>query len=248
MNANNTQTLSGITPAQSHEVHYVENTSRAETFLQKKFDLVIEKMNQDAREWNAKNPDKDPRPMQDPVEVNLITTRMSSKFYPFLLVLPSTVLKDRNYKNNRNELDIFNPQHSERSANMKDPLYKVIEPFLYDDNERNAFFSQTMQHELKISSRSAAKLKGNTRLKVYSFDKGRVNYVAVILDPLRLFKNMATLVSGDTPFVIYIDKVEQVKGGNYRYHFSKCHKTGKGKNKKNVDFANQILQAMTDRR
>lgn len=248
MNANN-ETLSGITPAESNRILYIENTTKVETFLQKKFDLVIEQMNRVTQEWNDTHPDSEQRPLQEAVEITLSTTRMSSKFYPFLLIMPSSVLKERAGKQQKNELSIFNPQHSERAANMKKPLYEIIKPFMYDENDKEAFFTPTLQHELKISSRISGSIKANCRLKIHSFDKGRANYVAVLLDPIRLLHNMATFVNNSAPFIIQVDQVEQVKGGNFRYHFYQVFTTNRGKKKKGNDIIyQQIARSVTGRR
>lgn len=250
MNANNlSQTISGIVPVESDQQSFHVSTAKAEAFLQKKFTSMIARMNQAIKQYNDEHPDEEPQPYEEDIEVNLITTRMSSKFYPFLLVLPSSVLKDKNRaKKMKNELDIFNPNHTEHSANMKDPLYQIIKSFMYDDRDRDAFFSPTVQHELKISSRTAGNIKANCRLKLHSFDKGRATYVTVLLDPLRLFYNMTTPVGGiKKPYRIEITKVEQIKGGNFGYQFNQIFKTKNGKNKKNTDIERQILQIVTGR-
>ena len=248
MSANTEQTLSGITPVENTDIPFSETTGKVEAFLQKKFDLVIQAANKAIKEHNDQNPD-DQQPYIEDVEVNLITTRMSSKFFPFILALPDSVLENKGGKGKKDELDIFNPQHTEYAARMKAPLFKVIKPYMYDNNDKEAFFTPLLQHELKISSRTAGTMKSYCRLRVNSFDKGRVNYVMVLLDPIRIFHNMASLVGGDkAPYFINIDKVEQIKGGTYRYHFHKTYKMGgKNKNKKDIDIERQILQRVSSR-
>lgn len=242
------QTLSGIQPAETNKVPFIESTARVEQFLQKKFDGIIEMMNNEITEWNNAHPDEDQKELQEAVEVNLITMRMSSKFYPFLLILPASVLKDRSNRRIKDELEIFNPQHTERSAKVKDPLYEIIAPFMYDNRDKESFFTPTLQHELKISSRTSSTMKINCRPKVHSFDKGRTNYVMVFLDPLRLFHNMATPLNGSKfPFRISIERVEQIKGSNYKYYFERVLKTGKNKGKKDSNFEHQVVQAINRR-
>lgn len=95
------KTLSGLRPTERREEPFEPTTNEAEAFLQKKFDAVIKQVNREIRKYNEDHPDEDDLPFQDEVEVNLITNRMSSKFYPFVLVLPSPVLKDGNKKRER---------------------------------------------------------------------------------------------------------------------------------------------------
>lgn len=243
----NMKTISGIAPTERREIPYDVTTNEAEAFLQKKFDAIVKQMNREIRKYNEDHPDEDDYPLEDDVEVNLITNRMSSKFYPFVLVLPSSVLKDGSKKRGKNELDIFNPQHSEQNANMKKPMYDIIQPFLYDDNDKKSFFSTNFQHALKISSRTAGSLKANCRPKIHYFDKDRVSYVVVLLDPLRLFHNMLTLVDDKTPYDIMIDNVEQLKAGNFKYHISRVAKSKNKKNKKGLNFDKAIMQKINGR-
>lgn len=238
------KTISGIRPEEKREIPYGITTNEAEAFLQKKFDAIVKQMNMETQKYNDSHPDEDDLPLQDDIEVNLITTRMSSKFYPFVLVLPSSVLKDNSRKRGKDELDIFNPQHSEQNANLKKPLYNIIQPFLYDDNDKKSFFSTNFQHALKISSRTAGSLKANCRPRIHHFDKDRVSYVIVFLDPLRLFHNMLTILDDKTPYDVMIDRVEQLKGGNFCYKVSRAVKSKNKKNKKGINFEKLITQTV----
>ena len=241
------KTLSGLRPTERREEPFEPTTNEAEAFLQKKFDAIVKQMNREIRKYNEDHPDEDNVSLQEDIEVNLITNRMSSKFYPFVLVLPSSVLKDGSKKRGKNELDIFNPQHSEQNANIKDPLYAVIKPFLYDDNDKKSFFSTNFQHALKISSRTAGSLKAYCRPKIHRFDKDRVSYVVILLDPLRLFHNMLERPDDKTPFDVMIDRVEQLKGGNFKYYTSRVIKSKNKKNKKGINFEKVITQKINGR-
>lgn len=243
------RTVSGLVPERRKAEPYNITTMKAEAFLQKKFDAIIQIMNKEIRKHNQEHPDEKPIPYQDPVEVNLITTRMSQKFYPFVLMLPSSVLENKNQYEEGDELDIFNPQHSEKNARIKEPLYKIIQPFFYDDNDRKAFYSQNFQHTLKISHSTADALKVNCRLRIHHFAKESVTYVAVLLDPLRLFHNMLTSTDDNTPFSVFIDRVDQMKGGDFRYSVLRSPKdrNNKKRHKGGLDIEKAIVRRINGR-
>lgn len=219
------KTRAGLVPVET-EVPFAITTENAEDYLQKKFDFAVNEM---------RNPKRDGmKPVQqEDVKITLISTKCSSKFYPMMLLMPLNVLKNKQDKKNSNELDMFNPTNSEKSANMKKPFYDVIMPYLFNKDDESAFFSNTVRQNLKISLKTSHTLKANRLPKIQKFDKGRAEYIVCLIDPIRLFHDMLSDVSGNAGtnnFTAEISNVNQIKNGVCKYDVYRIARKSKSRN------------------
>jgi hypothetical protein len=162
----------------------------------------------------------------------LFSTKCSKKFIPFMLLMPLSVLKGKKDRKDTDELDMFNPGNSDKVAQMKDSLWKLISAYTYDKKDENAFFSNVWRQSLGINYRMSHTLKANRLPKIQKFNKGQNEYVVCWIDPLRLFHDMLTDTEHkDASFRCIINSTDQIKGGNFKYE---VYRSINGK-KKNSD-------------
>ena len=210
------KTRAGVVPAQN-DIPFEITTKDAETFLQKKVDGLINLMNQKGRN-------------HDDVKVMLLSAKCSKKFIPFMLLLPTSVIKGS--KNNRNEYEpsIFTPEDDDRSVKLEDEIYKLVKCYCFTPNEVESFFSATWRQALNISLKTAHSLKATSKPTVQKFNDGKSKFVVCFIDPVRVFKDMLTDVRRpDERFGIEIGEKYHIQNGNYKY------KVYRGTNKKNKE-------------
>lgn len=218
------KTKSGAVPVQT-EVPFSFSTDDVQSYLQKKFNNVTDVMKK-----NGIN--------QGDVNILVTTLRCSKKFMPFLLVLPLNTLEGKQNRHD-NELDIFNPDSSERSEKLKQPFYNLVGAYTYNKKDGDAFFSPEWRRALGISVKISHMLKSTRTPKIQKVNKGKNQYVVVLIDPIRIFHDMLENVEDATEkFKVQIDHVEQIKAGNYRYEIKRV----RGKNKKNKNYDEAIIE------
>lgn len=200
----NVKTRAGLVPVET-EMPYSITTEEAEEFLQQKFDAIVSAMQKKGEH-------------QEDVKIMLFTTKCSKKFMPFMVLLPLSVLKGKKERKNDYELDLFNPESSEKIAKLKDPFYQLIGSFIYNKNDESSFFSNAWRQALGVSLKTSHMLKANRTPKIQKFNKGASEYVVCMLDPVRLFHDMLTDVNNkDAKFGVEIAHTECIKSTNFRY-------------------------------
>lgn len=258
--AQNLETRAGLVPA-VNEIPFSVTTEMAEEFLQKQLDIIVEGMNKDIRRRKQKKNKNNNKPKlelnisgindddeyedeyeenlryQDDVNIILVTTRMSKKFLPFYIFLPTNVLI-RSGKKIENEASIFSPDNEDKTASLKNEFYHWIRPLLYPRKEIESFFIPTFRNEMDLTLKKCHEIKQNSVPRIQRFNRGETEYVAAILDPIRVFHQMLESTNEKDNFRVMIDSshIEKIRGGNYRYDISrvKC----KNKNKKNRNASN----------
>lgn len=203
------KTKSGLTPVEN-EIPFTITTEQAEAFLQKQFDGAVALCNQ-----------KDDEHRQGEVRIMLLTVKCSKKFAPFMLLLPTNVLMGKKERKNDQELDIFNPGSSDKIAKLKSPFFNLVGSYMYDKNDERCFFSNSWRQALGVSLKTSQMLKNNRIPKIQRFNKGQNEYVACMIDPLRLFHAMLASVDDNddkiNKFGVEIASTEQIKSGNWKY-------------------------------
>lgn len=200
------KTKAGLVPVEN-EIPYSITTEQAEEFLQKQIDGIVATMNRSGE-----------GPGQGDVKIMLLTIKCSKKFAPFMLLLPTNILIGKKDKKNEAELDMFNPECSDKIAKLKKPFFDLVGAYMYNKNDEKCFFSNNWRQALGVSLKTSQMLKNNRIPKVQKFNKGQNEYVACIIDPLRLFHYMLRDVNdNEAKFGVEIASSEQIKSGNWKY-------------------------------
>lgn len=227
------KTRSGLVPVEN-ELPFNITTTDAEEFLQGKIDQMIAAINKNGGH-------------QDDVKIMLFSSKCSRKFVPFMILLPTLVLKGKDKKKrDSSELTIFNPENTEKQAILKNEFYVLLQCFMYDKNDEKSFFSNTARSSLGITLKTSHTLKANRIPKVQKLNKGNTEYVTCLIDPIRLFHDMLTDVNDrDTKFDVEVGDVEAIKNGNFKYEVYRV--LSKKKNRNDRSLAERLAMEVNQR-
>lgn len=210
-------TRAGLVPNE-RELPYSITTSDVESYLQSKIDVV------NANEGSN-------------ITVRVYTTEVSRSFLPFVVVLPLDVIADGSEKksnSNVSSLFVDNNDDSKR-VDLKESIYSIFSPFIYNKNDENMFFSDSWRREHDISRDKSPVLKSQRVAKVNSLENGRLKVVTFMIDPLRVFHDMLIIPSDNRQFTIRIDDWQKIQTGEFRFDLVRNISKGKqGKKYKNT--------------
>lgn len=202
------KTRAGLVPVET-EVSFHITTEKANEFLQDKVDKLVNIMNQKGTH-------------QEDVNIRLLTLKCGKKFYPFMLLLPLSVLEGNKKKTNGSDLEIFNPQESEGTVNLKDAFYSLFGGYIFNKNDESSFFSATTRQNLGTTNEIARFVKANRRPRIQKINNNNNKFVTLLIDPIRVFHDMLTDVNNKNErFGIEVGQLKQIKTGNYRYQVFK---------------------------
>lgn len=220
----NVKTKAGIQPVQT-ELPFIITTGEAEKFLQRKFSLLGGHLSN--------------------TQVSLFTTEVSKKFLPFMLLLPTSVMKGKGSRNSDGELSIFNPVNDDNRVNLQNEVFSTIAPYVFNKADEQAFFSPDWRREREVSASMSNKLKFTRTPHIQKYNNNKVQFVAMLIDPVRLFHDMLSDPDRKEQFQIQIGRSEKVKTGEYRYNVIKRINTF-DRRPKNYDeiLANEINRKM----
>ena len=168
-----------------------------------------------------------------PVNLTLFTLRASETFHPFVIMLPEEALVKQN-RNDEEEMSIFNPESSQNFSRFLPHIWKVVQNFMYNKDDKKAFRSNEWRRALGLAGTTSQYL--STVVFPRSEEKNGVKFTIMLLDPLRIFYAMAR-EAGDqwkTDFQIEITKTERNQGTDYSYTFNKVPKDPKKKKGKDI--------------
>lgn len=225
-------TRAGVVPVTVDELPFVITTKEAQEHLQKSLDIVIDIMRKDNND-------------QEDVEIYLMTSKKSDRFYPFYLFLPTTALESAKKKRNNKEASIFNPEnYDNRTARLKQEIYNWLHPFMYNKEDIESFFSPTCRNALKLNLSTCHELKNNYLPKIQRYNRGRNEYIMVILDPLKIFHHMLTNIKERDTFWVNVnsDKIEKINNGNYRYNVARIVRTSKNNKHRKHDPTEMMIR------
>ena len=199
------KTRAGLVPVET-EVSFHITTEKANEFLQDKVDNIM----------------KQKGTHQEDVNIRLLTLKCGKKFYPFMLLLPLSVLEGNKKKTNGSDLEIFNPQESEGTVNLKDAFYSLFGGYIFNKNDESSFFSATTRQNLGTTNEIARFVKANRRPRIQKINNNNNKFVTLLIDPIRVFHDMLTDVNNKNErFGIEVGQLKQIKTGNYRYQVFK---------------------------
>lgn len=219
-----------IKPVASTE-KYVVSTSKVEEWLQRQINATAAV---------ARNNGND----VPPVNLTLFTLNASEKFRPFVACLPEEALIKRGKSDDDEELDIFNPEHSQNYTKFLPHIWKVVQAYMYDKDDKKAFRSNEWRGALGLSGTTSQYLATVVFPRCES--KNGTRYTVMLLDPLRIFYAMVKEVSTTwkSDFKIEVEKTERNQDGDYAYTFNKVPADPKKKGKK--DMIHDIQRMITE--
>ena len=197
------KTRAGISPSEN-KLPFEITTSEVEDYLQKKVNVVIDQMRKNQQYAGAD------------VEVNVVTMEMGNNFFPFMVVLPMSVIKG-NKKRNKSELSIFNPKDEDGTVKIIDPIIRMFSSYTFDDADGRAFSSCDWRRARGVSANGAASLKANRRPRITRFDNGKFEKVTFLIDPIRVFHEMLIMEGNNANFKVDITGWQKQRNGQYTY-------------------------------
>lgn len=217
-------TRAGLKPSMA-ELPFTIDTDMVESHLQKKFDVLCKKL--------SSNGDSD---VKD-IKIQLYTTEAGKYFLPFILVMPEDVLVDSKTKS-YNTPDIFNPKESDGTARIRNEFVEMLRPFVYNKDDKKAFFADSWRHQMGITRQSANAITRITEPKMITMNHGRIRNVVVLIDPIRVFHDMLMINGNSDRFTVDIDGWKKLNSGRYKYSVKRSV-TKNSKNYKNT-FYNEL--------
>lgn len=212
------KTKSGLKP-DDNGLPFSISTSQVETYLQQRVDVVTE---------HAKT---------NKVGIKVYTTEPGKLFAPFVVILPTSVLQDRNQSSEDDEPSIFTPNKSSRKLRLRPELYHLFKLYIYDEYDEKAFFSNEWKNKLGVRSDASAALK---RLRVPALNKnGDTEVVMFLLDPLRIFHDMLKM-DDNRQYRISIKSLKKIRTGEFIYSVERTLANSKGNKKYKDVLINEI--------
>ena len=230
------ETRAGLQPSDK-KLPYTVTTAQVEQYLQKKVDVLC-------------NRDKS---LPQNVDVRVYTTEVGSKFIPFVVVLPTSVLVDKSKKQNNDHIDgIFNI--NERSSKVEDllkPFKSLFVAYTYDSDDMKAFSSSDWRRARGVARTTSESLKKMVfpRISQFRGEGGRKTTVVIfLLDPLRVFHDMLKMNDDNRDFNVDIERWQKIKTGEFRYIMTRSVKHGKHKRYNDTVIANELNRKMRGQR
>ena len=207
------KTRAGLVPANA-DIPFAIRTEDAEDFIKAKFDFLTEAL-------------KKKYPNIQNLEIVVTSKDFSKSFVPFIIAISTNVLKPKSNSDDE-ELSIF--KNADTAADLIPEYYQLLKTYMYDNADIEAFFPQTTRQSLGLSMSSVHELKASSKPKVYHLNRGQYEYVMAYIDPLRVFHDMLTDTDQpDQRFLVNVETIEKIKGGNFVYNVRRCTKFKKNK-------------------
>lgn len=221
----NFQTKSGLTPDEK-ELPYSIRTEDVKNFLQLKVNGILKQMRM--VEGGENEPDH--------IDVNVYTTDAGRSFFPFIVILPTSVLKESEEQKRRNKPAMFQSPEYKKSTSMKKPLYNLFSAYIYNKKDEDAFFSDDWRRARGVTRQTSPVLKGQRTPKVTTLNNGRMKVVIFMIDPIRVFHDMLKVNTDNRDFFIEITDWKKIRTGEYVYYVKRtiAKNNGKGGRYKNT--------------
>lgn len=236
--ANELRTRSGLRPDERN-LPYTITTQFVREFLQGKFDVIVDKMN----EANTRGK------KQEKIDIKLFTTGAGGAFFPFIIMLPLAVLERYGLDESNDEPSIFHPEEDEDldAVLLKDEFYQLIKIYAFSKEDESAFFSDDWRRQRKVSRETSRNLKVLRTPKVNRYDCGgeKVPFVVMLLDPIRVFHDILTSPDNPCDFTVEINSWQKLqKDGEFSYSVTRrmLKKGNKKYSNQYVDELNKMLR------
>ena len=211
----------GIQPEREKNPSFILRTTDIESSLQNKLNSL----------YSAANMGKAPK-------IDIKSVEMSRMFYPFVVSLTPDCI----YGNNEGETKInafFHADNSEQYVKLEPIIFNLFKNYVYDKDDKKAFFSDSFRRELGLSKDKAVMLESLRQPKIMKFNNDKEEYIIFLIDPLRVFHDMLTNDGEKQDFLLDIPrgKTKKINTGIYQYKVVKYpagSKNKKGKNKSHI--------------
>jgi hypothetical protein len=210
------KTRAGLVPAQN-QVFYEITTEQAEQFLQQRINHQLKVARQ--KSGNNNIPD---------ITIRLRSAKMSEKFAPMILMMPTSVLIN-SHRGNNDEPSIFSPTKTDGTPQLHKPLYDLLKSYGYTKEDINSMFRAQFRNALKLKTSSIHTLKMFASPRLQKYNKNRNSQVIMAIDPIALFHDMLIDPSFDRErFTVDIQGWTEIdRTGNYKYSINRVRTTKK---------------------
>ena len=214
------KTRSGIQPyIDDNNLPFKITTDDVERYMQHKLNIVVNGMRRKGL-YNAED-----------IEIRVISIIVGSRCIPFSVVLPMDVLKkERHYRDPK--MEIFHPNQddiNDVSTDIYEPVLKLFNHYMFDNHDIQWFHDIDWRRKYGVTSGAAVVLKKNSYPQIKLLNDGKMEKVAFIIDPIRVFRDMLKIKSDKTPFWIKIDDIEKNNTGIYSYYIRRTTSDSKSK-------------------
>ena len=222
-------TRAGLVPS-NDELPYSITTTQVAEHLQRKLDAVVTGM-RDKGVYRGND-----------IKLNVVTIEISKSFVPFMVVLPMSVLKDKQDNRRNDEPEIFRPKEADGTLPIYDPIMKMLSSYIYNKDDEKAFYSADWKRMRNVTNNDANTLKFIRVPRVQKFGKD-VATVTLMIDPIRVFYDMLKIDGFNADFEVQIKRWKKYRDGEFRYDTLRClKKNHKGGKKGNFDLAAEITR------
>lgn len=243
--ASELKTRSGLMPNET-ALPYSITTSKVESYLQSKVDVLLNRMAEERRKRREKRDDDDEDlPV---VNVKVYTTEAGKSFLPFVVILPTDVLEQKNKNTRKKMASIFDTKNEDGTANMRKEFYELFKSYVYNKSDEEAFFSDVWRRERHVSRETSPVLKSLRTPKITSMDNGKLQVVSFMIDPIRVFHDMLVSEDDRRNFKIEVVNWQKIQTGEYRYDIKRVINKGKNKQKYKDTLAAELNRKMLGRR
>lgn len=222
-------TRAGLQPSMK-ELPYDISTKDVENYLQQKLNVVVGDMRKKG-EYRG-----------DDINVKLITMEVGNDFVPFAIILPPSILKERQ-KTRNNELGIFAPKQFDITRAIYNPIGQFLKAFAYNKEDSRAFISQEWRRRSGVSGQKAGMLKKYSNPVIDNYNNGKMETITMFIDPVRVFYDMLKMDDYPTAYKVSIRKWNRIKNGEYNYKVYRVLDTAK-KNKQSDDVYSAVYRKM----
>lgn len=228
------ETVSGKTP-DAKNLPYIITTEEAERFIQQRLDAARYSMIKD-----GVLDESEPQ-----VKISLFSVAGSDRFFPFIIVLPTSASKGMINKKN-NKIDSFfetaneEDHNGKKSVILKEYIYKFLGFYTY---KKGIFENPGFRRDTGISKHQQSELIKLATPRMIR-DGNNSNAIGLVLDPIKIFISMLTFTSeaadkgARSRIRVDINDVRKKESGRYIYFVNKYY--SKGNKKHTSNFADQL--------
>ena len=198
-------TKSGLTPDETR-MPYRISSDDVKRYLQDNFNSLVQ---------NAKGKGIN----MDDIDIQLYSTEAYSKKYvPFVLVLPLSVLDGNQNKNDADNILTACGERPQNIIRINQYVYKLLQAYTFDETDKKYFRSNDQFRRMYgLSHQKSLELARNASPKIQLFDGGRLKYVAVTLDPIRIFYDMLSIPSDNRKYSVQVAELRKLRKGAHSF-------------------------------
>ena len=129
-------------------------------------------------------------------------------------MLPLSVLESTPDRDDSNDILVACGEKPRNVIRLNKRIYKLLQLFAYDDSDKRYFRNNDQFRRMYgLSHQKSIELAKNASPKIQSFDNGRLRYVTITIDPIRVFFDMlsSTDPNDRKKFSIQITEIQKLR-------------------------------------